>query len=273
MYIDDGDARRLEAAKFNYLKNSILKEITCFLERVNPFIKDFRRLALEPSEKAHLVFECTTRRRAGPILGEQPQSTEVAAVISLIDEPNDPRQICIWKNGEGKRQLNVFHPIMEPFQYPLLYPRGELGWTINMKDNQGGKLSQLKYIRCLLLSQERFTAFNKLSETWCQQNPTTAAMRMATAAEVIDANELNKQRQEVRQNAQDDETIRGEGFVAGRIYLPCSFTGGPRYMKIKYMNAMTLVERLDKALRRTPFKLLPPNYFYTLLDPSINWRN
>ena len=42
-----------------------------------------------------------------------------------------------------------------------------------------------------------------------------------------------------------DETVQGEGkIVAGRIYLPHTFTGGPRYMKICYMDAMALVSRL-----------------------------
>ncbi|CAH1188745.1 unnamed protein product [Phyllotreta striolata] len=154
---------------------------------------------------------------------------------------------------------------MEPMQYPLLYPHGETGWGFGKYDKRGGKLSQLRYIRCLLLSDERFTAFNKLSETWlvdmycrieeerlnfirrCQRNTNAGQMRVATLAEVRDVAELNQRRDDIRrerQNLGEDETIQGEGFVAGKIYLPHSFTGGPRFMKIKYMNAMAVVERL-----------------------------
>ncbi|CAH1188744.1 unnamed protein product [Phyllotreta striolata] len=268
MYIDDGDARRMEASKFDYLKKEIIDQISRYLDSINnPFVKHYRRLSLEPSDQAHLVFECKTRRQAGPVLGEQPQSTEVAAVINTTEEAYDPRSIVIWKVGKGEKQriLNVFHPLMEPMQYPLLYPHGETGWGFGKYDKRGGKLSQLRYIRCLLLSDERFTAFNKLSETWlvdmycrieeerlnfirrCQRNTNAGQMRVATLAEVRDVAELNQRRDDIRrerQNLGEDETIQGEGFVAGKIYLPHSFTGGPRFMKIKYMNAMAVVERL-----------------------------
>lgn len=42
-----------------------------------------------------------------------------------------------------------------------------------------------------------------------------------------------------------DETVQGEGkIVVSRIYLPHTFTGGSRYMKICFTDAMALLSRL-----------------------------
>ncbi|CAG9857124.1 unnamed protein product [Phyllotreta striolata] len=67
-------------------------------------------------------------------------------------------------------------------------------------------------------------------------------IRTATLAEL----------KEVQNDINADETAVGEGVIAGKVYLPYTFTGGPRYMKIKYMNAMMVVERLGT-----------PDYFLT----------
>lgn len=51
-----------------------------------------------------------------------------------------------------------------------------------------------------------------------------------------------------------NETIQGEGgVVPGRIYLPKKFTNSQSYMKIKYMDGMSIVARLGK-----------PSYFLTV---------
>lgn len=58
----------------------------------------------------------------------------------------------------------------------------------------------------------------------------------------------------------NDETIQGEGGVQpGKIYLPNTFTGGPRYMKVHYENAMGLVSRKGR-----------PTFFVTFIY-SAQW--
>ena len=58
-----------------------------------------------------------------------------------------------------------------------------------------------------------------------------------------------------------DETIAGEGGMkVGRVYLPSSYTGGPRYMQVQYQNAMATVARKGK-----------PSFFFTITcDPK--WK-
>ncbi|KAJ1519104.1 hypothetical protein ONE63_011345 [Megalurothrips usitatus] len=148
---------------------------------------------------------------------------------------------------------------MEPFQYPLLYPQVTLGRQVGRLDYTGNKLSLHNYARCLLLSEPRFSELGRLSQAWevemfaryeekllyisnCQEG---GGMRVGPQDEVADAvrNPPQQVRRDVAQDLARDETVQGEGGpVAGKVFLP-SFTGSPRYMKIKYMDAMGLVSR------------------------------
>lgn len=62
-------------------------------------------------------------------------------------------------------------------------------------------------------------------------------------------------------DTQSDETIQGEGGIrVGRTYLPCTFTGGQRYMKVKYLEAIAL-----------SLRLVGPTYFLTI-SASGTWE-
>ncbi|KAE8742020.1 hypothetical protein FOCC_FOCC012436 [Frankliniella occidentalis] len=222
-----------------------------------------------PSEDARLDFQVTTRATHGPVLGDNNPGLEVHAVISNGETlAGAPRSLTVWKRADRyPTTINIFDPLMEPFQYPLLYPNGTPGWHFTRLDKKNKKLSQLNYTRCLLLSEPRFTELGRLSQAWqvemqarieeerlqyiarCQQKNNPNALRVAPLDEIQAS--VNPPQQVIQDINNDlvndvatDETVQGEGGArAGKIYLPSTFTGGPRYMKQKYMNAMGLVSR------------------------------
>lgn len=255
LYIHDSSEREREALKLN-LDLQITQSITHYLHNVNPFIECFKRLSLETSDQAFIQFQRTTRATHGNILGDLPVGKEVAAILSTERESYVPRCIAVWKIGESRpHTVDIMHPLYESFQYPLLYPEGNAGWYPNKLDNNGSKITQNKYVRCLLLSEPRFSRLSRLSEEWLvdmycriveerlryydsmQKHSSDSALRSAPLEEVV----MNI---EARNQIRHDETIQGEGIVPGRVYLPSSFTGGPRYMKTKYCDAIALVNRL-----------------------------
>ncbi|XP_034839966.2 uncharacterized protein [Maniola hyperantus] len=265
MYVhDDNETRERQAQNLN-LDMQVIRSITNFIHNVNPYIECFKRLNRETSENAHIIFEQTSRCSHGNILGDLPLGREVAAIIRTEVEQFTPHCIAIWKEGHrSPHTVDILHPCFESFQYPLLYPYGNPGWYPNKLDNKGSKLTQLKYIRCLLLSESRFSEFNRLSEEWIidmfnrisderlryisnmQTKNSDSALRSAPLHEIEALN--------------NDETIQGEGgIVPGKIYLPYSFTGSPRYMKLKYLDSIALVNRLGQ-----------PSYFITITC-NPNW--
>jgi len=264
LYIDDGEERR-NIAIGRSLDVEVIDAITNYLYPLNPYIHEFRRLSNEPSVNAHLDFQVTSRAAHGPVLGDRQTGIEVHAVLSTEENINEPRKLTIWKVGSGRpSNIDLFSPLMEPFQYPLLYPQGNLGWYIGLLDNYGKKLSQYNYTRCLLLSDTRFSHLGRLSQAWqvemfarfeeerlrfvkLSQIKSNAknAMRIGPLNELLDAQNDDLAGRQIREDINRDETVQGEGGVKpGKIYLPSSFTGGPRYMKVHYENAMGLVSRL-----------------------------
>ncbi|XP_054281411.1 uncharacterized protein LOC128999079 [Macrosteles quadrilineatus] len=259
LYLDDGEERR-NIAMGRSLDCEVIQNINDFLTHENPFVEHYRQLSNEPSVSAHLDFELTNRSSHGPALGDKQTGIEVHAVLSTDENPNDPRKLTIWKVGSPRpTSIDLLSPLMEPLQYPLLYPQGTLGWHIGALDNEGQKLSQLKYTRCLLLSEVRFSHLGRLSQAWqvdvfaryeeeklrflkfCQMKNTANATRVGPLDEILDA----QPGRQVLNEINNDETIIGEGGVLpGKVYLPKSFTGGPRYMKVQYENSMALVSRL-----------------------------
>lgn len=255
LYIHDAAERENLAAQRS-LDKEVITCIRFFLESKNPFIKLFRKLHEHTSDQAHIKFQQTTDSTDSNLLRDSAPGKEVAAIISTETEAFIPRCIAVWKVGSKKpHTVDIMHPCYESFQYPLLYPEGNAGWYPNKLDNRQHKLSQVKYVRCLLLSEPRFSQLGRLSEEWLvdmycriseerlrfienfQKIKSNSALRSAPLQEV----EMSI---EIAQHIREDETIQGEGFVPGRVYLPSSFTGGPRYMKGKYSDAIAIVSRL-----------------------------
>ncbi|XP_034236438.1 uncharacterized protein LOC117642399 [Thrips palmi] len=264
LYLDDG-AERLALTENRKLNPAIITGVKEYLQEVNPFIPQFRLLGQEQSLNARLEFELTNRSTHGPALGDRNRGMEVHAILNTDEAAaGGPRMLTVWKRADrAPSYVDLFSPLLEPLQYPLLFPHGTLGWHINKLDNMGQKLSQYRYTRCLILSQPRFFELGRLSQSWmvemfarfeeerlryvtrCQkgQGGNQGGTRVAPLSEL-------EQQLNPRQVANDiaaDETIAGEGGVtAGKIYLPASFTGSPRYMRTQYHNSMGLVARKGK---------------------------
>ncbi|KAE8742021.1 hypothetical protein FOCC_FOCC012437 [Frankliniella occidentalis] len=167
LYLDDGAERR-ELAKGRNLKPVIIDQAKSFLLANNPFLVQFRLLSDAPAEDARLDFQVTTRATHGPVLGDNKPGLEVHAVIRNGETlAGAPRSLTVWERADRyPTTINSFDPLMEPFQYPLLYPNGTPGWHFTRVDKKNKKLSQLNYARCLLLSEPRFTELGRLSQAW-----------------------------------------------------------------------------------------------------------
>uniref|UniRef100_A0A8D8VRR9 ATP-dependent DNA helicase n=1 Tax=Cacopsylla melanoneura TaxID=428564 RepID=A0A8D8VRR9_9HEMI len=258
LYLDDGEERR-ELALGRGLDEDLVNEITEFVTETNPYVSQLKVLGQAESIHARLEFELTTRSTHGARLGDRNTGIEVHAVLSTEEAVCAPSQLAIWREGSDRPStVGLFSPLMEPFQYPLLYPQGTPGWCIERLNNQGRKMSQLSYYKCLLLSEPRFSSLGRLSQAWqvemfaryeeeqlnfirgAQEKSNNTGVRIGPLDELLNARE-----QGILRDVAQDETVRGEGGAQpGKVYLPCSFTGGPRYMKVHYENAIGLVSRL-----------------------------
>ncbi|KAG8300805.1 hypothetical protein J6590_067978 [Homalodisca vitripennis] len=95
LYIDDREERR-NTALSRSLDATIFGDITNYLDSLNPYVHEFRRLSDEPSVNAHLEFQVTSRATHGPAFGDKQRGVEVHAVFSTEDTFIEPRKLTVW---------------------------------------------------------------------------------------------------------------------------------------------------------------------------------
>ena len=241
LYINDGE-ERLRLAENQKLSGVITNQISKYLNEVNPLINSIRQLNIQTNDNAHIVFEQTSRRKHGSVLGDTPIINEIAGILRF-DSTADPRKIVIWKNKEEQpRFVHFLDPAYESLQYPLLFPHATVGWSPTLKGPNGDKISQIKYYRHLMLSEPRFMNTRRLGQEYFVD------MYSRTEEERLSYIRHNQGKfMRISSRNEIEETIAGEGGIKpGKVYLPSSFTQSPRYMQVKYQDAMAIVSRLGK---------------------------
>uniref|UniRef100_A0A8D8QAR4 ATP-dependent DNA helicase n=2 Tax=Cacopsylla melanoneura TaxID=428564 RepID=A0A8D8QAR4_9HEMI len=257
-YIDDGEERRRFARGLGVnVDSGILSSIESFINEVNPFVSQLRRLSNETSETAHIVFKETNRRRDGPILGENPlppeadssalRHREVCALVNLeAQEYDEVRDVVAWKIGDARpHRVYLFSECYETLQYPLLFPYGDAGWRIGLvckKGEEVHKVSQLEYYRYRMLAESRFTSMGRLScEYFLDMFVRTDEERLKWLKETQKKAAQGNVRTAGRNEIDELEEIDREQDV-GRIYLPKTFIDGPRYFLERYKDSMAVVQ-------------------------------
>ncbi|KIH45089.1 hypothetical protein ANCDUO_24875, partial [Ancylostoma duodenale] len=180
-------------------------------------------------------------------------SNEVAAVYKGTDDEIEGERRLVVMERSGERSFITDHdPKCDPLSYPLLFPRGELGWhpgveKQRVEGRKRSKLTQREYYAFLLFPRRSF-------------NPILHAGKLMQQFVVdswvkIEQNRLKYIRQNQAQLRAD--TYRGlqdfimadlsdQGPPGRNIVSPATYTGSPRDMIAKYQDAMSIVARYGK---------------------------
>lgn len=121
------------------LNRATVTTIETSLALHNPFAKTYSHVALDLNANPDIVglriFESvkTDLRRYN-----QPTANEVAAVVvGQID--GKPRDLIVYTRSGGMKRVFETWAQYDPLQYPILFPRGELGWTTTLHYANGAK--------------------------------------------------------------------------------------------------------------------------------------
>ena len=79
-----------------------------------------------------LKIKLISQREKDGRLYNLPTTTEVVALIVGDEHSADKRGIIIEKQSELLKRIHELHPAYFPLQYPLLYPKGEDGYRLNI---------------------------------------------------------------------------------------------------------------------------------------------
>ena len=82
-----------------------------------------------------------------------PSCNEVA--VLLVGEQNGKRDIVLRTRNNTLRKISETHRSYDPLQYPILFPRGEDGFTLAPRLPVGGKFTAIKFYAYRLMVRRR----------------------------------------------------------------------------------------------------------------------
>ncbi|GBM58420.1 hypothetical protein AVEN_63780-1 [Araneus ventricosus] len=117
--------------------SSVMEKLDALLRTINPYAESclqmHQLIQSNPTVNVKMIFmehlDLDMRRYNAPT-----SRTEVAAIFVGDDgEPPANRDICIYPIGEGCKNISPLNQCNDPMVYPLLFPRGEQGWSNEME--------------------------------------------------------------------------------------------------------------------------------------------
>ena len=172
-----------------------------------------------------------------------PSGNDVAAILPEGQEGY--RDIVLSNRDSTIKRITEIHRSYDSLQYPLLFPRGEDGYTIlcRQKSNHREKMSMLQFYAFRIMQRDGdFNILLRAGELSHQfivdvfaKIETDRLNLLRTKQEQLRAASYTA----LRDAVETDGDVRDVGQL---VVLPSSFTGGPRYMHEKCQDAMTYVK-------------------------------
>ncbi|KAH3731467.1 ATP-dependent DNA helicase pif1 [Pelomyxa schiedti] len=221
----------------NNINEELLHQLYQALEAINPFVPGIRQLQYE---ERHNTLPENMRLN----LQYQENHSDILALITNVTEPRQgfvvfyAHQADQPHNGE-QIYVNNLNAMYETLQYPLLFPYGEPGWSLQSTaaaEDEHSNNTLLQYTRFRILHDPRFRG-TALAQQW-----------------VLDQwFRIEDQRLDYQQNQSNTRLATVDEFVAAeseglpteqigrRVFLTSSFVGGYRYKQLNLEDAMALV--------------------------------
>ncbi|KAJ9557870.1 hypothetical protein OSB04_012484 [Centaurea solstitialis] len=268
LYFYDDQPELSHRLQWRNLDRSIVEILTRVLA-TNPYAVTFRSLAeLGPLDNYRVTLN--TSVDVDQRVYNRPTTSEVAGIWI---EGNDnitayKRSIVVYGRSNYSKKIQPYFSCYDPLGYPLFFPNGEAGWHSNIPRN-GVSVSEIvneeqntgEYEE---ESNQRTSRDNvSMREYYCykfqirpdlnvilfggrlfQQFAVDTYIKLETARlEFVERNQL-RIRADLYQgvvdcvNAGEVQPCR----IGQRVVMPASFIGGPRDMRRRYLDAMTLVQ-------------------------------
>lgn len=154
LYILDSNLAVQERLSNNYNEKcnpELMLELDISM-RSNPFAKAFKMMfevELEEEEEKRKMLKRPVRdiqmwikrdRKLNQKVFNIPSCNEVAIVfVTENGEPPIDRDICIHPRGDKSIPISNLSPNADPMIYPLMFPAGDPGWTVDIKHVYGGR--------------------------------------------------------------------------------------------------------------------------------------
>ncbi|XP_071642973.1 uncharacterized protein [Temnothorax longispinosus] len=243
---------RLRCSNFSDVKQGLVKELQRMLHDVNSYIKDLKTTLdkVSPTCKKFEVVIHADRKPADAHRGRfnAPIANEVALVI--VGQQFDQRDIVLQSHDNKLRRISEIHRSYDALQYPLLFCRGEDGYSITIPQRD----PQTKLLLKNLVSAASFYSYRIMIRegevnhlVYFRSFFSQFLVDMYVKIETERLNYIRNNQAQLRADSYihlRDAVGRQDADVAQlgqMVVLPSSFTGRPRYMHERTQDAMTYV--------------------------------
>ncbi|KAL5179179.1 ATP-dependent DNA helicase PIF1 [Glycine soja] len=250
LYIYDIDKEIINTLSQNpmhdMLDEQIIIAIKDMLDHHNHYAQKFRmaRDKLHSTAVPDLKMKLISQRQTDGRLYNLPTTTEVAALIVGDEHSADKRDIIIEKQSGLLKRINELHPAYLPLQYPLLYPKGEDGYRLNIPHKDHANIHTAKRKQVTL---RKYFCYRLQSRT--NEAQTILHSRRLFQQWIVDGycmidinnNSVDKYINLTDSNDHPETLGRDRGK---KIILPSSFVGSQRYMEQLYFDGMAICGHL-----------------------------
>ena len=248
-FIDNQDSEvATRCAIVNGLKPDVIRGINQLLHESHHYVEVFK-VAKEifeqeavPTNVKVVINEAKRPSGEHSRRYNRPLSDEVGVLM-----PNDAtnnREIVLHYRDGGLKRISELHRSYDPLQYPLLFPNGTDGWHVNLKLQNGRKLTAMVYYRYHIMIRQNVSVLLRAKRLF-QQYLVDAYCKIETERLQFLRREQKALRADCYQDLRDTilERDGDPNNVGRRIILPSTFTGGPRYMHERQQDAMSYVRK------------------------------
>ncbi|KMQ85421.1 dna helicase, partial [Lasius niger] len=220
--------------------NSYIKNLKTTLDKVPPTCQNFQ------------VIIHANRRPADSYRGRfnAPTTNEVALVV--VGQQFEKRDIVLQSHDNTLRRISEIHRSYDALQYPLLFCRGEDGYSIDLPQHDPKTKVPLKKTVSAASFYAHRIMIRQGEENYIVYFRSLFSQFLVDMYAKIETERLNYIRNnQVQLRAESyihlKDTVGRQDADAAQIgqmvVLPSSFTGGPRYMHERTQDAMTYVRK------------------------------
>lgn len=246
VYFMDPDAqtdRRLGV--FSQLTRGTTDEIHRVIQRVSSLSQQFQaaRTAVPDAPNVRLVIRGTAPAGEHDRRYNRPSAAEVAAVV-FDDEQHARRDIVLSRCDGRLKKINEHHPAYDALAYPLLFPEGGHGWSIEMKQRTGITLKS--YVQYRLMRRNDKNILHMAGKLF-QQFVVDQYLRIERQNLAYIRHNQRQLRAECYQGLVDAlQDQDRDQRIGRRIVLPATVIGSPRFMQQRYQDSMAIVRAKGK---------------------------
>ena len=262
LYILDGhEATSTRLNQHPQCDENTMTQIQDVLTEHSPYVAAYRHMhQVEQAQAQETHTEPPTVKMAFKRGNDQrrynlPTVDEVAAVFVGDDGmPPAQRDFVVYPRDKPVQNIHYLSANIDPMTYPLLFPRGDLGWmpgimhNLEKRTKSRNTVTMLQFYSFRLAFRQQFSPLHTSSKLFQQY--------IVDAYVKTEANRLNFIRQNQNHLRVDKyqglmDHLKNESVISNLppgkvVILPSTFQGSPRSMQQNYQDAMAIVAQFGK---------------------------